>query len=386
MNDRKVLVSGASLAGPTLAYWLARHGFEVTVVERAEKPRTGGSPIDVRGPAVEVAAKMGILPEITAARTNTRGIEFVDGTGKRVAAVGADIGAEQAGHDIELEREDLVNILFGAAKNDVEYVFEESIKTLDQDDGGVDVTFAQGGERRFDFVVGADGLHSAVRRLAFGEESRFVRHLGMYVGIVDVDPRFARTDWGVMHNSPGKLAGVYSFHGKAAAVFMFRSPELSYDYRDLDEQKKLLTGVFENESWQVPGLLDALATADDFYFDSVSQVRMTPWSQGRVSLVGDAGYCPALLSGMGTSLAMVGASVLANELAESPDDHARAFARYHELHRPLVDKAQASVARGSGLLIPATKGAIWRRNQLAKVFPLVSAARRVLKPAKSVRG
>lgn len=377
MNKGKVLVSGASLAGPTLAYWLTRNGFEVTVVERAEKPRTGGSPIDVRGPAVDVAAKMGVLPEIEAARTNTQGIEFVDGAGKRVAVVGADVGAEEAGHDIELEREDLVNILLGAARDDVEYVFEDSITTFAQDDGGVDVTFTRGDERRFDFVVGADGLHSAVRRLAFGEESRFVHHLGLYVAIVDVDARFARKDWGVMHNSPGKLAGVYSFHGKAAAVFMFRSPELSYNYRDLDEQKKLLAAAYEGESWQVPGLLDALRAADDFYFDSVSQVRMTPWSRGRVSLVGDAGYCPALLSGMGTSLAMVGASVLAAELAASPGDHARAFARYDELHRPLVDKAQASVSQGARLLVPPTNAAIWRRNQLAKVIPLAFAARRL---------
>jgi 2-polyprenyl-6-methoxyphenol hydroxylase-like FAD-dependent oxidoreductase len=377
MNGKSVLVSGASLAGPTLAYWLARHGFEVTVVERATKPREGGSPIDVRGPAIDVAGSMGILPQIVAAKTNTQGLEYVDGAGKRVAALGTDALAEDPGRDIELEREDLVNIIYDAAKNDVDYVFEDSIETLTQADAGVDVTFARGGDRRFDLVVGADGLHSIVRRLAFGAESRFVRHLGVYVAIASVDPSLGRKDWGVLHNSPGKLAGVYSFHGDAAAVFMFRSPELSYDYHDADQQKKLVSEVFAGESWQVPRLLDALGGADDFYFDSVSQVRMVSWSQGRVTLVGDAGYCPALLSGMGTTLAMVGASVLAGELAAAPGDHRRAFARYEEVHRPLVDKAQAGVMRGAGMLVPATKSAIWRRNQLTRIIPLLVAARRL---------
>jgi 2-polyprenyl-6-methoxyphenol hydroxylase-like FAD-dependent oxidoreductase len=374
----KVLISGASLAGPALAYWLNRRGFEVTVVERGLRPRPGGAPIDVRGAAVDVAERMGIWPEIQAVRTHTEGVAFVDAAGRRRAKFATETLAEEAGRDVELERGDLVNILCDATKDDVEYVFDDSVERLEQDEAGVDVVFAGGGERRFDFVFGADGLHSSVRRLAFGEESRFTRHLGMYVALVDVDPGLGKENWGVMHNSPGKLAGVYSYRGKSTGTLMFRSPALDYDYRDLGQQKKILLDVFEGESWRVPALLDAVRTADDLYFDSVSQVRMPSWSRGRVALVGDAGYCAALLSGMGTTLAMVGADLVAEELAATPDDHRRAFARYEERHRPLVSRSQESAGAGASVLIPPTKFAIWRRNQLSHLLPLILSVRRLM--------
>ncbi|MPZ80109.1 MAG: monooxygenase [Actinophytocola sp.] len=368
----KVLISGASIAGPTTAYWLTRAGHEVTVVERAARPREGGAPIDVRGEAVEVAERMGVLDRIRSVRTNTQGILYVDRSGRRSTRLYPGDFAENPGRDIELERADLVSILYDAAKDDAEYVFEDSIETLAEDSAGVDVTFARGGEARFDLVVGADGLHSVVRGLAFGPGG--THHLGMYVALVPVDPALGRADWGVMHNSPGRVAGVYSHRGSATGFFMFRSPELSYDYRDVDQQKKLLISEFAGEGWQVPRLLDAVRATDDFYFDSVSQVRMPSWTRGRVALVGDAGYCPALLSGMGTTLAMVGATALADALAAG--DHRAAFARYDLAHRPLVDHAQAGVMRSAAVLIPATRFGIWSRNQLTKLLPLAAAARR----------
>ena len=370
----KILISGASMAGPSLAYWLVRGGHEVTVVERAVGPRLGGSPIDVRGPAVDVADRMGLLPAIKEARTRTEGIEYVDTRGRRVATFDPAAYAEPGGRDIELERADLVRLLYDASKDGAEYRFEDSISSLDQDAGGVDVTFVRGGADRYDLVVGADGTHSTVRRLVFGEESRFVRHLGLYVSLVPVDPALGKENWGVMHNTPGKLAGVYCYHGKADAVFMFRSPELAYDYQDLDQQKKLLTDAYVGEGWQVPALLDAVRAADDLYFDSVNQVHLPTWSRGRVTLVGDAGYCASPLSGMGTTLAMVGAAVLADALAAGDG----AFARYEQAHRPLVAKAQASVSRGAGMLVPGTNFGIWRRNQLTKVLPALMAARRLV--------
>ncbi|HEX6360966.1 FAD-dependent monooxygenase [Actinophytocola sp.] len=370
----RVLVSGASLAGPTLAYWLTRRGHDVTIVERAARPREGGSPIDVRGAAVDVADRMGLLPAISAARVRTEAIEYVDGRGRRKASIHPEAYAEPGGRDIEVERGALVNLLYDATKNDTEYRFEESIATLAQDAGGVDVTFVRGGPERFDLVVGADGTHSIVRRLVFGEESRFLRHLGLYVSIVSVDPALGTENRGVMYNSPGRLAGVYRYRGKADAVFMFRSPELSYDHHDLHQQKKLLSDVYSGEGWQVPALLDAVAAADDLYFDAVNQVHMSTWSRGRVTLVGDAGYCASPLSGMGTTLAMVGAAALAEAL-ESGED---ALARYEQAHRPLVTKAQASVSRGAGMLVPATSGAIWRRDQFTKLLPMLLAGRRLV--------
>jgi 2-polyprenyl-6-methoxyphenol hydroxylase-like FAD-dependent oxidoreductase len=364
----RVLISGASMAGPALAYWLLRGGHEVTVVERAARPREGGSPIDVRGPALAVAERMGLLADIRRVRTHTEGIAFVDAAGRRKAVMHPAAYAEGA-DDIELERGDLVNLLYDATKADAEYVFDDSIDTLTQDDGGVDVTFVRGAPRRFDHVVGADGMHSIVRRLTFGPESEFVRHLGYYTALVSVDPALGLENWGVMHNSPGKVAGVYRYHGKADAVFLFRSPPLSYDHHDLDQQKKLLTDAYAGERWQVPALLDAVDAADDLYFDSVSQILMPSWSHGRVALVGDAGFAASGLSGMGTTLALTGAELLADALGSGD------LARYERAHRPLVLKAQASVSRGAGMLVPDTGAGIWRRNQFAKVLPLLMSAR-----------
>jgi 2-polyprenyl-6-methoxyphenol hydroxylase-like FAD-dependent oxidoreductase len=371
----RVLISGASIAGPSLAYWLTRHGHEVTVVELGARPREGGSPIDVRGPAIDVADRMGLLPAIENAQVHTEGIDFVNAAGRRMARFTPAIYAEPGNRDIELERADLVRALYGASQDDTDYRFNDSIATLEQDADGVDVTFVHGAGERFDMVVGTDGTHSIVRRLVFGEESQFLRHLGIYAAILPVDAVLGRENWGVMYNSPGKLAGVYRYGGKADAVFMFRSPELRYDYHDLDQQKKLLTDAFAGECWQVPALLDAVNAADDLYFDSVNQIHMPSWSRGRVTLVGDSGYCASPLSGMGTTLAMVGAAQLADALAAGEDG---AFARYEQAHRPLVAKAQASVSRGSGMLVPATSFALWRRNQLTKVIPLLLAARRLL--------
>lgn len=372
----RVLISGASLAGPSLAFWLVRAGHEVTVVERAAQPRRGGSPIDVRGAAVDVADRMGLLPAIAAARTHTEGIEVVDVRGRRRAIFPTEVYAEPGGRDIELERGDLVDLLYEASRDGADYRFEDSIASLAQDDGGVDVTFVHGAPERYDLVVGADGTHSIVRRLVFGEEPRFLRHLGLYGALAAVDPALGRENWGVLHNVPGKLAGVYRYHGKADAVFMFRSPELSYDHHDQDQQKKLLTDAYAGGGWHVPALLESVRAADDLYFDSVNQVHLPTWSSGRVTLVGDAAYCASPLSGMGTTLAMVGAEVLADALAAGPLDEA--FARYERVHRPLVEKAQASVSRGAGLLVPETGFAIWRRDQLTKVMPALVALRRWL--------
>jgi 2-polyprenyl-6-methoxyphenol hydroxylase-like FAD-dependent oxidoreductase len=364
----KVLISGASIAGPVAAHRLARAGHEVTVVEQAAGLRPGGAPIDVRGPALQVAERMGVLAAIRSARTATEGIEYADRTGRRVAMMRPSDFAEDPG-DVEVERGDLLSILYEAARGDAEFVFGDSITALSQDAGGVDVTFAAGARRRYDLVVGADGLHSAVRRLAFGPDG--VRHLGLYVALVPVDPGLGRPDWGVMHNSPGRVAGVYSFHEHATGFFMFRSPELSYDRHDLDQQRKLLLDEFAGEGWHVPRLLDAVRAADDLYFDSVSQVHLPSWTRGRVALVGDAGYCPALLSGMGTTLAMVGASELADAVAEG------ALRSYDERHRPLVRRAQAGVGQSAAIQVPATRWGLWSRNRLLGLLPAAAAVRRL---------
>ncbi|WP_405143394.1 FAD-dependent monooxygenase [Sphaerisporangium sp. NBC_01403] len=375
-KNRDVLISGASVAGPTLAYWLARYGFRPVVVERAPEPREGGYPIDVRGRAVEVARRMGVLPALREAGVEMSELTFVDAAGRRAGHVDAQaLRRAIPTDDLELPRGDLVKILHDATRDDVEYVFDDSITTMEQDDDGVTVAFERGETRRFDLVIGADGLHSIVRRLAFGEESRFVHHLGYYVAAADVSRDYGTGDQVVLYNAPGKMAGVYSYLDRATAIFVFRAPNVGgHDHRDISAQKRLLAEAFGDRAWRVPELLAQVSAAPDFYFDSVSQIRMAPWSRGRVSLAGDAAHCPALLSGHGTTLAMAGAYVLAGELHAAGGDHRRAFARYEDEHRAAVDEGLRKAGRGAAQLVPGSGPAIWARNQLSHLWVVPAAA------------
>ncbi|MFS1299894.1 FAD-dependent monooxygenase [Streptosporangium longisporum] len=375
IKNRDVLISGASVAGPTLAYWLVRHGFRPVVVERAAGPREGGYPIDVIDPATEVARRMGVLPRVRQAAVETRALSFVDRSGRSRARVPTGSFATRG---VELPRGDLVRILYEATADDVEYVFGDSVATLEQDGDGVDVTFERGGARRFDLVIGADGLHSLTRSLAIGEEGRFLRHLGHYVAAADVSKDMGVDGEVVLYNEPGRMAGVYSYLDRATAIFVFRHPELEGGgRRDAALHRRVLREAFAGDGWRVPELLEQVTAAPDFYFDSVSQIRMDRWSAGRVSLAGDAAHCPALLSGHGTTLAMVGAYVLAGELHAAGGEHRAAFARYQERHRRAVERGQARVAEGAGRLVPGSASAIRTRDLLSRFWMLPAVASRL---------
>jgi 2-polyprenyl-6-methoxyphenol hydroxylase-like FAD-dependent oxidoreductase len=388
MSNQTVLISGAGIAGPTLTYWLARHGFHPTVVERAGALRSSGSPVDVRGPAVDVAERMGVMPRIRQAGTHVTGMSFVNATGRRVGRVNLRALQQAVGsREVELPRGDLASILSRASRDHAEFVFDDSIVALRQDEHGVSVTFDRAQPRRFDLVIGADGLHSAVRRLAFGPESDFVRHLGLYVATMRLEGLDGLIDGGrevIMHNTPGRAVALHPARGDALAFFAFRSPAVpGFDYRDTAQHKRLLAAAFADASWQVPELLKRVHAADDLYFDAVSQVHVSSWWHGRVALLGDAASCVSLF-GDGSSLAMAGAFTLAEELAASPGDHRSAFRRYEASHRALVDPKQRNIARGASLLIPATRRGILARNLATRLWPLGAGAgwlRRRLAPA-----
>jgi 2-polyprenyl-6-methoxyphenol hydroxylase-like FAD-dependent oxidoreductase len=298
---------------------------------------------------------------------------YVDAANRRLASMPADLLGDSGGAiaEIEIMRGDLVRILHEATRDDVEYLFGDSIADLAQGDDGVKVTFERAQPRRFDVVVGADGLHSGVRRLAFGPESRFVRHLGAYVAVFSVANHLDLDGWELFYNVPGKTAGMYPVRhgGEARALFFFAAPPLTYDRHDLDQQRRLLADAFAGVGWEVPRLLAAMWEAPDFYFDSVGQVHLDHWSAGRVALVGDAAHGPSPMAGVGTSLALVGAYVLAGELAAAGGDHPTGFAGYEAQLRDFVTRGQ-KLAKGNAVgLLPRSRAQMWLRNQFIRMLP-----------------
>ncbi|MBP2327610.1 2-polyprenyl-6-methoxyphenol hydroxylase-like FAD-dependent oxidoreductase [Kibdelosporangium banguiense] len=330
-----VLISGASVAGPALAYWLRRHGMTPTIVERAPGIRPGGQAIDVRGVGLTVVDRMGLLDAIGDLRTHTTGMSFVDADGAELMRSTEETltGGVVDNEDIEILKSDLSEVLYDATRDDVEHLFGDSIAGLTQDDEGVTVAFERGAGRRFDYVIGADGLHSTVRSLVFGPESQYLTHLDTYLAVFTV-PNFLGLDrWQTFHQTEGGLAGVYTTrtNDEVRAFLGFESPLLDFDHRDLDQQRKLVADRFAGAGWQVPRLLAEMMRAPDFYFDAMGQIRMPTWSSGRVSLVGDAAYCGSPLSGQGTTMALVGAYVLAGEMA-----YGGGFAAYEQKMRGFV--------------------------------------------------
>jgi 2-polyprenyl-6-methoxyphenol hydroxylase-like FAD-dependent oxidoreductase len=342
--NRSVLISGASITGLALVYWLQRRGFQPTVVERSPGPRGGGQAIDVRGAALQVVERMGLLEPIRAAKTDLRGMSFVDSQGKELSrSTEATLtGGLIDNDDVEIMRDDLTTLLSDASGSGAEYLFGDVITAMEQDGDGVEVTFRHGRPRRFDLVLGADGLHSGVRRLAFGPEPEFVRFLGSYITIFTVENFLGLDRWQMYHTGDNGLVGIYSarHNTEARAMMRFASPELDFDYHDVKQQKDILAKHFAGVGWETPRLLERMWEAPDFYFDSTSQACLDHWSNGRVALVGDAAYCASPRAGQGTSMALVGAYVLAGELAKSPGDHEAAFTRYQRVMQDYVGKNQ----------------------------------------------
>jgi 2-polyprenyl-6-methoxyphenol hydroxylase-like FAD-dependent oxidoreductase len=356
---KTVLISGASVAGLSLAHWLHRRGYEPTVVERASGVRPGGQAIDVRGVALEVLARMGLLADARQVRTRMRGMSMHDGDGNelwRSTEMTYSSGRLDS-DDIELLRGDLTALLHERVRGEAEFLFDDSISALEQTDhgdgdgegDGVHVTFASGTRRTFGHVVGADGLRSGVRRLAFGPESAYLRHLGSYLAVFTAPNFLGLDNWQVWVQGRSASYCLYPVNGnrELRATLGFTSQPLDYDHRDVEQQKSLLVANTASLGGDTPKLLEAMWTAPDFYFDATAQVRMDRWTRGRVALVGDAGYCPSALSGQGTSLALVGAYVLAEELGASADP-AVAFPRYEQRMRTYVALNQALADENSG--------------------------------------
>jgi 2-polyprenyl-6-methoxyphenol hydroxylase-like FAD-dependent oxidoreductase len=356
---RNILITGASIAGPALAFWLKRHGMEVTVVERAPQFRDGGQNIDVRGAGRKVAQRMGLEDAIRARTTGEEAVAFVDEEGK----VQAKFDAEQFGGngptaELEILRGELARLLVDHSREDADYIFGDRISALDDQGDAVEVTLEKGGRRRFDLVLIAEGINSATRALVFGGAVTR-RPLDLYTAYFTIpreenDGKVAR--W---FNAPGGRSVFLRPDnvGTTRAALSLQQKPAGYEDLSPDEQKALLKERFADAGWETPRVLAALGAAKDFYFEAIGQVMMDSWSKGRVALVGDAAYCASPISGMGTSLALVGAYVLAGELARH-EDHAEAFAAYERVMRPYVDQAQDVPKLGPRIAHPQTRAGI----------------------------
>ncbi|WP_406640240.1 FAD-dependent monooxygenase [Amycolatopsis sp. WGS_07] len=354
---RSVLISGSSVAGPVLAYWLTRHGFSVTVVERSPAPRkTGGHAVDLYRPAVDISEKMGVLPRIEQRATGTtRMTVYREGARRPVRVDLAKIFSATSDRHVEIMRDDLSEIYYDAVRDDAEYIFGDSITAISPDG---EVQFEKAAPRRFDLVIGADGLHSNVRRLVFGDESRFSTFIGAYLGVLTLPNTTALDAELRIHVGIGRTAGIYGARhlNEARALFLFRSDrELDYHHRDVPRQKELLSTAFAGLHPDVDRWLDELDRTPAFYFDSITQLRMNTWSHGRVTLVGDAGYCPGPAVGGSTTLAIVGAYVLAGELARADGDHSRAFPAYERAMADHVRGSRESALSAAKTLIPTSR-------------------------------
>ncbi|ATB28281.1 FAD-dependent monooxygenase [Melittangium boletus] len=356
MAERTVLICGAGIAGPALAFWLKRYGLRPVVVERAPDLRSAGQSVDVRGAGTEVVRRMGLEDAIRARLTHEAGFALVDSAGREWARISTEsMGGKGFTAELEILRGELARILHEATREETEYHFDNRVASLTDTGDRVRVGFLHGPEREFDFVLIADGLRSRTRELVFGDEAR-IRSLGVYTAYFTIPREPSDNAWARWYSAPGGRSLVLRTDnlGTTRAVLSFRGPPQGYERFTAKEKKDLLRRVFADAGWEVPRVLARLDDTPDFYFDAVGQVHMPRWSKGRVALVGDAAYCPSPLSGMGTTVALVGAYVLAGELSRHAD-HTEAFAAYERVMRPLVTLAQDVPSLGPKVAMPKTR-------------------------------
>ncbi|MFZ0152538.1 MAG: FAD-binding domain [Xanthobacteraceae bacterium] len=379
MNDKTVLISGAGIAGPTLAFWLNAAGFESTLIEHAATLRTGGYVIDFWGLGYDIAERMGLAAEIDRIGYHIREMRIVDDRGGRVTGFGTKIFRElTGGRFVTLGRSEMSRLLFDKIKGTTEVIFDDEIVALQEHADHIQVEFRHAGERRFDLMIGADGLHSNVRRLVFGPQDQFEKQLGYMVAAFEVRGyRLRDEDIYVIYGEPGRMLGRFALHDdRTLFLFVFAADvDPLGAMLDLPAQRGMLRGKFGDGKWECPRILDALDRTQDLYFDRVSQIKMESWSKGRVALVGDAAFCVSLMAGQGSALAMTGAYVLAGELAKAAGRHEEAFSNYERLLRAYIGSKQKVAQRFASAFAPKTRWGLFLRNQVIKAFAIPGLAR-----------
>ena len=374
---KSVLIAGAGIAGPTLAYWLKAAGFAPTLVEHAPALRRGGYVIDFWGLGYDIAERMGLEPGIQRTGYHIRELRVVNGKGKRVAGFGTQVFTElTGGRYVTLARSELSRLIFERIKDGTETIFGDEIVALEERADHAAVQFRHGGERRFDLVIGADGLHSAVRRLAFGPQDRFEKRLGYTVAAFETEGYRPRDeDVYVMYGKPGHMLGRVTLRDDKSLFLYVFTEASSTTPPDLAAQKALLRARYGDGAWECPRILDALDRTNELYFDRVSQIKIDRWSKGRIALVGDAAYCVSLVAGQGSALAMTGAYVLAGELAKAAGDHVAAFRAYENVLRRFIETKQAGAERFASAFAPRTRWGLIFRNMMLNVASIPGLAR-----------
>jgi 2-polyprenyl-6-methoxyphenol hydroxylase-like FAD-dependent oxidoreductase len=370
----RVLISGNGIAGSTLAYWLSVCGIESVLVERAPHLRTGGYAIDFWGVGFDVAERMGILPEIRRDGYNISELRIVNAQGRRIGGFDVDIFRKAThGRYVTIARSDLARNIYRKIEGTCETIFGDSIIGIEQRADGVEVTFEHAPSRRFELVIGADGLHSVVRKLTFGNEDQFEEFLGYSVAAFEVVGYPHRDeDIYINYSVPGKQVGRLSLRNDRTLFLFVFADKLGRqtDLTAIDAQKEALHSHFGGLGWECPQILAAMDSCPDLYFDRVSQIRMETWSKGRIGLVGDAAFCPSLLAGQGSALAMAGAYVLAGELGATRSSPEQALERYEKrLHSFLLSKQEAA-KNFAGSFTPRTEWGLFLRNQVTKAFAI----------------
>jgi len=378
MSSRSVLISGAGIAGPTLAFWLKKAGFEPTVVEHAPVLRKGGYVIDFWGVGYDIAERMGLSGEINRFGYQMREMRIVDSQGQRITGFGTRVFRElTGGRFVTLGRADLSRLLFEKIKDTTEVIFGDEIVELQEGADGVWIKFKHASQRKFDLIVGADGLHSKVRGLVFGQQARFEKQLGYLVaGFEARGYRPRDEEVYVIYSQPGRMVARFALQDERTLfLFVFADTGRFSPIADQRAQKAVLRERFSDGTWECARILHELDHTHELYFDRVSQIKMDRWSRGRVALVGDAAFCVSLMAGQGSALAMTAAYVLAGELAKAKGDHDRAFGKYEEVLQSFIGAKQIGAERFAAAFAPKTRWGVFFRNQVIRTLRIPGLGR-----------
>lgn len=360
-QNKNVLVSGASFAGLTTAYWMNKIGYKVTVVEIGNHLKMGGTPVDIKDETVNIVKRMGLFEDIKAQRIGPEKWEFKNADDVSEHTV---LLEKLPDNEFEIERDILLNMLFDLIKNDVTFIFNNSITSLNETEDFVEVGFKDGSKNQFHLVFGCDGIHSGVRRIWFGEESEYAHFLGQYFSVVIANRLLVEEGAYQMYAEPNKGLALYAYNNKTDVIFTFRpEKEINYDFRNQEQMKQIIIDQMQGMSWRASELKEELLNSKSFYFDKFCQIRMPSWTKGRVALVGDAGYCASPAAGMGGSLAIIGATALSDAFEKNKGNFELAFEEYNRDLRPFIEEVQTGAVQMLDKLLPATQEEIDWRNK-----------------------